>query len=128
MKEIGFELEGLPKTPNALLRKHWAIVSKEHKRWHSYVWAATLDSKPDTPFKRVDLTFVRMSSSRPDYDGLVGSFKPIIDGLVKARVIADDTPEVIGAPKYIWEYAKPRFGKVKIIIKQRRGRHEGQGT
>lgn len=59
-----------------------------------------------TEFKRfkcpVEIIYERQTTGKPmDYDNLVSSGKFWLDGLKKAGVIQDDSPEIIGTPKYI---------------------------
>lgn len=52
----------------------------------------------------------------PDYDGLVGSFKYVVDGLVKAGVIVDDKTSVIGDSKYNWVKSKKIDQRIEVEI------------
>ena len=46
------------------------------------------------------------------------SFKPILDGFVKAGVLKDDSPAVIGAPEYSWEKAGRGKGRISVWIRE----------
>lgn len=70
------------------------------------------------PLERARLTLTRYSSVAPDFDGLVSSFKHIIDGLIDAGVIVGDSMKVIGAPTYLWEKTSPAKGRVKVIVEE----------
>lgn len=75
---------------------------------------------------RATLRLTRHSSIEPDYDGLVYSFKALIDALqppkggkkprIGASVIVDDKPSVIGVPDYKWEKAPRGQGHVTIEV------------
>lgn len=51
---------------------------------------------PPTPLKKARITIVRHFWRTLDYDGLVGSMKPIVDALVDAGVLIDDNYKVTG--------------------------------
>jgi Holliday junction resolvase RusA-like endonuclease len=110
----------LPKMPNQLLRRHWSIVMNEKKKWHSLVALEVFKEKDCTklafPCKQVILTLTRKSTSQPDFDGLVGSFKYVIDGLVKAGVIVDDNANVIADATYQWTKCKRIEQGISVIV------------
>ncbi len=110
-----FVIPALSQTPNQLLYKHWAQVKREKDRCHQLVRVAVGRRTPPEPLRRAELSLVRYSWKpwpKTDFDGLAGSFKFILDGLVTSRVLADDSDDVIGRPVYLWEPAprgKPRL-------------------
>jgi len=97
-------------------RVHWRKIHKERKRWKMLVWMATLGERPKEPFKKAQLTLTRFSAREPDYDGLVSSFKAILDGLVEAKIIADDRPSVVGQPTFRWEKTNPGSGRIRVEV------------
>jgi Holliday junction resolvase RusA-like endonuclease len=113
---IIFVIKDLPKMPNTLIRKHWAIVTKEKNKWHGLVKLYLRHNVPVAPFKKAKLTLIRFSTRAPDYDGLVGSFKYVVDGLVKAGVIIDDKVSVIGHSQYKWEKCKKLEARIEVTI------------
>lgn len=113
---IKLEIKDLPLRPNELLRKHWSYVTKEKNKWHALVKLFLGHQTPKAPFKQAKLVLTRHSMRAPDYDGLVGSFKYVVDGLVKAGVIADDKTAVIGDSKYQWIKAKKIDQRIEVII------------
>ena len=113
---IKLEIKDLPKMPNSLIRKHWAIVTKEKNKWHGLVKLFLSYHKPKAPFKKAKLVLTRYSMRAPDYDGLVGSFKYVLDGLVKAGVIVDDKVSVIGQSEYKWVQAKKVDQRIEVTI------------
>lgn len=115
---LKFEIEVLPKTPNALLGSHWTVRSKHAKKWDRLVWAKCWHVKPAKPLSRAKITLIRFSSVAPDYDGLVGSFKPVIDALVKNGVLIDDNQAVIGVPLYKFHSIGPKKGKIQIEVEE----------
>lgn len=115
MKPIWFSIQGLPKTTNSMSRQHWRTKAKEAKHWKWLVWGAVCTQKPEKPFKHAMLTLTRHSSSEPDYDGLVSSFKHIIDGLVESHVLIDDRMSNITST-YLWEKIGPKKGHITVKV------------
>lgn len=113
---IKLEIQDLPKMPNSLIRKHWAIITKEKNKWHGLIKLFLGHQVPKSPLKKAKLTLTRYSMRAPDYDGLVGSFKYVVDGLVKAGVIVDDKVSVIGDSKYSWVKAKKVDQRIEVVI------------
>lgn len=119
MFEIEFELNGLPvRTNNA--RSHWALRSAEARKWKRKVIEAVIYKKlkPKKPLKHAILTLTRHSSVEPDFDGLVSSFKHVIDGLIYAQVLENDKTSNIGQPTYIWRKAPPGRGYIRVSVKE----------
>jgi hypothetical protein len=52
--------------------------------------------KPKDPLTKANITLIRHSYRYLDYDGLVGSFKPVVDALVSCGVLIDDNWGVTG--------------------------------
>lgn len=117
MAETLFEIEipGLPKPINRL-QVHWRNKHAHAKRWKDAVILYTRKYKPDSAFEKASLTLTRISSKRPDFDGLVSSFKHVIDGLIEAGIIINDTHDVIGVPDYQWEKGKQKLGMIRIKV------------
>lgn len=114
---LEFKIEGLPRTANGS-HGHWRSKAAETKRWKQATFASAWPSRPTTPLEQAKLTLTRHSSSQPDYDGLVHSFKAIIDGLRQAKVLADDKIMNIGRPEYLWVKCAPKLGHVTIKVQQ----------
>lgn len=118
---IECEIPGLPKTANTSRRgghDHWAIRAKEAKTWKLAVLFAVTGKRPVAPLKRAVLTLTRCSAVAPDSDGLVSSFKHVLDGLVDAGVLENDRMANIGMPEYRWERAKPGKGFIRIKVQE----------
>lgn len=116
---IEFELPGLPATANGRRRMaHWVQASKESNRWKNDVYFKLLEinKRPRRPMHQARLHLIRHSSSEPDFDGLVSSFKPIIDGLVLSGVLVNDRSANIAQPHYHWEYAPAKAGKITVRV------------
>ena len=113
---IIFEIDALPKLPNKLLGAHWRVRSSHAREWATRTWAATCKQRPREPWKTVRLILERHSSSQPDHDGLVGSFKSVCDALVKCGIIEDDTPAHILSAEYLWIKAPAKRGKIRVQV------------
>lgn len=118
MYELLLEIEDLPKTTNSIGRLHWAIKAREARKWKNYIHLYAGSNKPSKPLQKAKLTLVRYSSKSPDPDGLVSSFKHVIDGLVEAGILIDDNYDVIGMPKYLWSKVKAKEGKITVLVEE----------
>lgn len=113
---LRFTLQGLPKTTNAGGRQHWAVKAAEARNWKRAVLLVAGRNKPDSPLKKAKITFTRFSSAEPDFDGLVSSFKHVLDGLVDAGVIVSDKQSTIGQPTYLWKKAPQKQGYIQVDL------------
>ena len=112
------QIFGLPKTINSIGRKHWTVKVREAKHWHHLVHLALGQRLPTKPLLKAKISCIRYSSRRPDYDGLVSTFKHVIDGLVECGVIEDDNFDVIGMPEFSWIKAKQKEGRIEVLIEE----------
>jgi hypothetical protein len=116
---LRFEEPCLPNTTNSMTSFSWYKKHKEQKKWAGIVNFHVIQrGRPKAPLKRARLTLVRHSFVEPDYDGLVSSFKWLIDGLVKAGVIENDKSSNIGQPSYSWAKAKRGQGKIVVVVEE----------
>lgn len=118
---LEFSVYGLPRTTNSLAPTHWSVKGRHAKEWRAavvYAVRACGISKPDAPLAKAKLTLIRISSGKLDYDGLVSTFKPVIDGLVDAEVLVDDDIASIGIPEYKQEKGKQGRGKITVIVEE----------
>lgn len=115
-----FEIMGLPKMSNEGLRgTHWSVKAKEAKNWKNAVMFEVINKiniRAFKPLEKARLVLTRYSSTSPDADGLVSGFKHVIDGLVKAGVLANDKFTNIGMPDYRWEKCKKGQGKIRVEV------------
>lgn len=100
MYQIDLSLQVLPKSLNHNLKwgGKWEKV-KANKAWDNLIYLEVCKRLPPQPLKKARIRIVRHFYRTLDYDGLVGSLKPVVDALVTAGVIADDSWNVLGA----WE-------------------------
>jgi Holliday junction resolvase RusA-like endonuclease len=102
-----------PFPPSMNARLHWAQRAKISRMWRERVVYFVGRSKPPKPLRRAHLTLIRHSSVQCDPDNLVASFKPLIDGLKDAGVLADDRDITF---KPLWQKAAPGKGAIEIIV------------
>lgn len=120
MYRLKLELEGLPAMANPSGRSsHWRVADNERKKWQQLVAAKVpFFAKPARPLERAKLTLIRFSSVEPDFDGLVRGFKSIVDGLVIARVLANDRISNTGIWNCFWEKTSPKQGRVVVLVEE----------
>ena len=114
---LEFELSGLPKNPNGA-HGHWTVASAERKRWRRLTFERCRFFAPSKPLFKCSIECVRYSTRASDFDNLVASFKPIIDGLKDAKIIFDDNEKCVVGRVYSNGKAKKNEGKVKIIVRE----------
>lgn len=116
--ELELEIPELPKTINQLLYTHWAVKNSHAKTWKTLILYATVGKRPLEPLTKARLTLTRCSAKEPDFDGLVSSFKHVVDALIFSKIIIDDSTKHVGIPTYVWEKAKPKEGKIRIKVEE----------
>lgn len=99
MYSLKIEIDSLPKSLNLKLRSHYHKNKKENDSWDRMIYFKTLKSLPLSPLKKAKIKIVRHSSRTLDFDGFVGSMKPVVDSLVTCKILSDDSWKVLGA----WE-------------------------
>lgn len=113
---LTFEITALPPTTNGS-HGHWRKKAKIAKQWRQLTLALAIrNGIPPKPLEKADLVLTRFSAVEPDYDNLVISFKPVIDGLRDAGVLTDDKMSVIGVPSYQWQKTTRNLGKIRVEV------------
>lgn len=115
---ITFEIPGLPEPTNRLNSMTLGQRIRRNEYWKQQVWIAVGSKKPPAPLAHARLVLTRFSSTAPDPDGLVSSFKHIIDGLVVCKILLNDRVTNIGMPDYRWEKVSPKQGKIRVEVEQ----------
>lgn len=106
---------------NKSLRTHFYRRDQLNKAWSSYIWAETNDARPAKPLTSVKLSITRYSHRMLDYDGLVGSLKPVVDALVTCRILKDDSWNVTGVWDVDQKFRKKSEGQLlEIRINEQR--------
>lgn len=97
-------IEGRPPTPN--VRRHWRQVAKDNATWkataefEAVTARAAWETKHALAWRPVTRAVVSVAFGLPDrrtrdLDNLIASCKPLLDGIVAAGVLVDDSITVI---------------------------------
>lgn len=76
-----FMLPGLPATANEMWGKDRMVAYSNAVTWKKRVHILVRGYEPEKPLQKALIQCVRFGTRELDYDGLVASFKPVIDGL-----------------------------------------------
>lgn len=109
-------------TLNEWQRMHWARRGRLGRQVAKEIWAALGGKLPERPFKKCRIRVERVSTKEPDFDGIVGSLKTILDALQPPSkrhpyglgIIADDNRECIGTPEVL--HVAGKASKTRIWI------------
>lgn len=93
---LDLALPCLPVSLNRALRGNRAQYFRRNRRWDVLILSMCQRKLPPKPLEKARITLVRHSWRTLDYDGLVGSMKPVVDALVTAGVLVDDRWSVTG--------------------------------
>lgn len=112
-------LNGTPKATNDILgHSYW----KKHNNavlWKKKVKSVVYGLIPESPLELVTLTLTRKSNRFLDYDGLVASFKPVVDSLVENKILKNDTYKITGNWIVTQEFRKLVDGPlIEIEVKE----------
>lgn len=114
-QSLTVRIPGRPPTANA--RRHWRSVARDNELWKAA--ASTIAGVERAkweqqhglrwrPIRRCDVLvrFVVKDRRARDWDNLIGSIKPELDGVVDAGVILDDSNRVIRRVSFEIVYEK----------------------
>jgi hypothetical protein len=124
VNEIKFTINRMTPLLNKWQRMHWAQRRKETEQLAWLVKNATKDYRDIEPFKKCHVLIWRYSSKYPDWDGLYGGLKPLLDCFVVRTdrnphglgLIVDDNPSVIKTLNATPCLCKPKHGKTEVLI------------
>lgn len=116
--KLDVTIDGLPKRVNQLSGRQWYAKNNEKNLWLEKLHYLTQYNRPQNPIRRARLTCIRYSSTCPDYDGLVSSFKHVIDSLVTLDILEDDSMDHIGMPEFMWAKTTRGKGKIQIVLEE----------
>lgn len=122
---VEIELPSLPPrefSRNA--RVHWHVLHRVQQETFDDVLALLLESgwhrgTPALERAFVEVTFYLPDRRGRDADNLVTRAKPVMDALVQAGVIQDDSLDCIGIPVYRFEH-RPRQPGTRVRIQERK--------
>ena len=115
MYKLDLTLHALPDSLNKGLRGHRMKYFSKNKRWDMLIFGMVRGKTPPEPLKKAHITITRHFWRTLDYDGLVGSMKPIVDALVSAGVLADDSWNVLGAWEVDQQFRTKKEGPLLTI-------------
>jgi Holliday junction resolvase RusA-like endonuclease len=105
-------IRGLPRGINTTRRRHWSSVARETGEWKDAAYVSTLAAIRDSgraddfPIERASVSYTfLLRAERGDLDNLIASVKPILDGIVAARAIVDDSVRALPLLSATWRRA-----------------------
>ncbi len=116
--KLFLQFDQLPKSLNKKLRSNRFKNHNENLTWDLMVEHQVQNKKPIEPLIKAHVSILRHSHRTLDYDGLVGSMKPVVDALVSARIIADDSWNVLGRWDVSQKFRPKKDGDLLEIIIQ----------
>ncbi len=107
-------LDGLPPNANKTRGNHWSQTYKEQQEWQRTTWFLAKQAYRGKPLDRAHLHFfISVGDKRVhDPDNIIGSLKPVIDGL-KGVAIVDDSIDNIEVT-FTFNREKPRG--IRLVI------------
>jgi Holliday junction resolvase RusA-like endonuclease len=90
MYQLEIEVSTQETDANRRRGKHWSFSHSADVKIKTEIYWLSKDKLPEKPLEKFLLSITRHGAKKLDYDNLIGSFKPAIDGLVKAKIIKDD--------------------------------------
>lgn len=114
--QLVMTIKGTP--PNyANARMHWRVKHVSVTLWSEFIESLLRVMPLGWEIKRPKLTLTLYGMKEPDFDNLVSRWKPILDGLVRAKIIQDDRLSVIGSPTFRWVKAQKQIDqRVHIVV------------
>lgn len=122
LTKVEIRIPMLPPSPNRTRRNtHWSARAAIDKQWLNFGWAGSLEAcganPPRWPSVHVTITFYFPDKRRRDPGNLMGSegVKGLIDGLVMAGVMVDDSMDVIKRLDLDFIYRKGQPGTHVLV-------------
>jgi len=95
MYSLSLKLDTVPKSLNKALRYSRYGNNRVNKQWDFEIGILVMNQLPPKPLEKARIRIVRHYWRTLDYDGLVGSMKPVVDALVISGVLASDSWKVL---------------------------------
>lgn len=115
---LSFELNELPPGLNKALRLNRWKRNEAFKKIYGISNVLIGNNRPSKPLTRFNLSFTRHTISPLDYDGLVASFKPFLDALVRSGIIEDDSWDLVNPSNTKYDQIKVKKKKLQKISVQ----------
>lgn len=90
MYSIVIELDSTDTDPNRLNGVDWRDKYQRFEKVKRDIYLLTRGKTPETPLTDFKIKILRLGPKTFDWDNLVASLKPAIDGLTQAGIIFDD--------------------------------------
>jgi len=116
-------IPGTPPSLNTWSRMHWAKAAEIKKQWERDIFYLShqqrYDNRGELPLRKaiIKITYYFATNRRRDADNM--NLKFILDGVVKAGIIKDDSTSVIGQVETSWGVDKNN-PRVEIEIEGRK--------
>ena len=119
---IEFEIDEPTPLLNKWQRWHWGQRKKYSERLSKLIRSVV--RPPREPIEECVIVIERHSSGLPDWDGLYGGMKPLLDCMVRKTdknphglgIIEDDNPHVVKMLQCVPKKAKQKQGKTNVRI------------
>lgn len=115
MYEFNLTLPVVPKSLNKELRTNRWRRNSANKKWDILIRSECRNCIPEAPLQKARITLIRKSYRTLDYDGLVGSMKPVVDALVTAGILKDDSWKTLGVWNVTQEFRPKKDGPLLQI-------------
>lgn len=118
-RAIEVTIEGRPPTPN-YRPGNWQVDRRLRDQWKHVAKMAALDAVNRWPRRHggvpwrslnrcmLDVRFIVPTKAARDWDNLIATIKPLLDGIVAAGVIDDDSDRCIEAVHFVIEHEPKR--------------------
>lgn len=91
MYSLTIEIPTQATDSNRILGVNKFVKHKIFKSIKEDTWLLAYGNVPDKPLEKFNLSITRFGTKPLDYDNLIASFKPYIDGIKLAGIIKDDS-------------------------------------
>lgn len=115
---LEIEISIAPTDSNKILGRNKFAKHSIFKKVKNEVIKATLGKRPANPLTSFQITATRHSSRFLDYDNLIASLKPAIDGLKLSKVILDDNYNLLNRANYFPEQVKSTEKKIVLRVEE----------
>lgn len=113
--QLDLVLHSLPKSLNKALRANRWKNHSANKLWDFEILTLVQGKRPPKPLSKAKIRIVRHFYRTLDYDGLVGSLKPVVDALVSAGIIESDSWNVLGVWDVCQQFRQKKAGPLLEI-------------
>lgn len=113
---LEIELPYVETDPNNILGRHWRSKHSRFQKTKNDIYRLTLGKTPKTPLTKFKISIVRHASGYLDFDNLVASMKPVIDGFTLAKIIKNDDWSVIRQENISFDQVKTKRGAKKFLV------------